>query len=261
MVALPVLSARGAHREAVPAVLSHPSAFTQCLHPLGIACLMRSGITVPGSEAGSAVTPLPDPRVWFQCQVAAVRLQVMGNSACPHRSHHHRKTDHHAELGVTAYGGELSAILAALFALFALFARQSALPVLVGVAGGAFAGPVAWNAILRATAANQFFVDAPIPVFPISWQDTGSRVFALATLALILGSGLLRTESGGRLSVLGALAALIVDIYLYRDKRRAERTASCPSCRSLATRGRDNAASGAPIRFAVLSFRSSRSST
>jgi hypothetical protein len=87
--------------------------------------------------------------------------------------------------GVIAYGGALSAILAA---LSALAARQRALPVLVAVAGGAFAGPVAWNAILRATAANQFFVDAPIPVFPISWQDTGSGVFALATVALILGA-------------------------------------------------------------------------
>lgn len=117
--------------------------------------------------------------------------------------------------GVIAYGGALSALLAV---LFALAARERALAVLVVAAGGAFAGPVAWNAILRATAANQFFVDAPIPVFPISWQDTGSAVFALAALAFVLGAGPLRTGSGGRLtllSVLGALAALLVDTYLY----------------------------------------------
>jgi hypothetical protein len=117
--------------------------------------------------------------------------------------------------GVIAYGGALSAILGV---LFALAVRQRALPVLVAITAGAFAGPVAWNAMLRATAANQFFVDAPIPVFPISWQDTGSGVFTFATLALLLGAGPLRTESGGRvtlLGVLGALAALIVDIYLY----------------------------------------------
>lgn len=117
--------------------------------------------------------------------------------------------------GVIAYGAALSAILAV---LFALAARARTLPVLVAVAAGTFVGPVAWNAILRATAANQFFTDAPIPVFPISWQDAGSGVFALATLALILGVGPLRTASGGRLtllSALGALAALIVDIYLY----------------------------------------------
>lgn len=113
------------------------------------------------------------------------------------------------------YGGALSAVLAA---LFALAARARSLPILLAVAAGAFAGPVAWNSMLRATAANQFFVDAPIPVFPISWQDTGSGVFGLATLALILGGGPLRAGSGGRLallSLLGALAALLVDIYLY----------------------------------------------
>lgn len=117
--------------------------------------------------------------------------------------------------GAITYGAALSAILAA---LLVLAAGARTLPVLVAIATGAFAGPVAWNAILRATAANQFFVDAPIPVFPISWQDTGSGVFTLATLALILGAGPLRTASGGRLtllSLLGALAALIIDIYLY----------------------------------------------
>jgi hypothetical protein len=117
--------------------------------------------------------------------------------------------------GVIIYGAVLSAVLAV---LFTLGARERAPATLVAVTVGTFAGPVAWNAILRATAANQFFVDAPIPVFPISWQDTGSGVFTLAALALVLGSGPLRTGSGGRLvllSVLGALAALVVDIYLY----------------------------------------------
>jgi hypothetical protein len=116
---------------------------------------------------------------------------------------------------VIAYGGALSALLAV---LLALAARERAPAVLVVIAAGAFAGPVGWNAILRATAANQFFVDAPIPVFPISWQDTGSGVFALAILAVILGIGPLRTRSGARLtllSLLGGLAALIVDVYLY----------------------------------------------
>lgn len=87
--------------------------------------------------------------------------------------------------------------------------------VLLTVALGAFAGPVAWNAILHATAANQFFVGAPIVVFPISWQDTGSGVFALAALAVLLGLGPLRAEPGRRvllLALLGALAALLVDL-------------------------------------------------
>lgn len=117
---------------------------------------------------------------------------------------------------IIAYGAALSALLAV--ALVALVAGQHRPSVLLTVALGAFAGPVAWNAILRATTANQFFVDAPILVFPISWQDTGSGVFALAALAVLLGLGSLRTEPGRRVllvALLGALAALLVDIYLY----------------------------------------------
>jgi hypothetical protein len=118
--------------------------------------------------------------------------------------------------GVIAYGAALSALLAVV--LVALIGRQRSPGVLVAVAVGTFAGPVAWNAILRATAANQFFVDAPIAVFPVSWQDTGSGVFTLAALAVLLGLGPLRTEPGRRLTLvalLGALGALLVDIYLY----------------------------------------------
>ena len=66
--------------------------------------------------------------------------------------------------------------------------RQRAIGVGGAVAVRAFAGPFAWNAILRAVNAPQFFGDAALPVFPVSWQDTGS-LFAYATLALILGVG------------------------------------------------------------------------
>jgi hypothetical protein len=117
--------------------------------------------------------------------------------------------------GVIIYGAVLSALLAV---VFALLARERHPAVLVAMALGAAGGPIAWNAILRATAANQFFVDAPIPVFPISWQDTGSGVFALAALGLLLGVALPATSSPRRVSVLallGGLAALLVDIYLY----------------------------------------------
>jgi hypothetical protein len=101
--------------------------------------------------------------------------------------------------GVIAYGAALSALLAVV--LVALIGRQRSPGVLVAVAVGAFTGPVAWNAIVRATAANQFFVDAPIPVFPVSWQDTGSGVFTLAALAVLLGLGPLRNEPGRRLTL------------------------------------------------------------
>jgi hypothetical protein len=118
--------------------------------------------------------------------------------------------------GTITYGAALSAVLAVL--LVAFLARERRPVVLVSTAAGAFAGPVAWNAILRATGGSTFFVDAPIPVFPISWQDTGSGVFALAALTLLLGFGPLRAAPGRRVALLagvGAVGALLVDIYLY----------------------------------------------
>jgi hypothetical protein len=55
-------------------------------------------------------------------------------------------------------------------------------------------------------------------VFPISWQDTGSGVFTLAAVSLLLGFGPLGTSPGrrvARVAAFGALATLLVDIYLY----------------------------------------------
>jgi hypothetical protein len=118
--------------------------------------------------------------------------------------------------GTIAYGAVLSAVLAVI--LVAVLGRQRRPGVLGSAALAALAGPLAWNAILRATSANQFFTDAPIRIFPVSWQDTGSGVFTLAAAALILGLGPLRTRPAARATVLAflaALAALLVDVYLY----------------------------------------------
>jgi hypothetical protein len=114
--------------------------------------------------------------------------------------------------GEILYGAVLSAIAAGVGLL--LVARRLA-PVTAMIAGvaSAFAAPVAWNAILRATHANRFFTDAPIAAFPISWQDTGSGVFtfALATLAIAAVAPRLAAR---RLALVAGVAAL-VDVYLY----------------------------------------------
>jgi hypothetical protein len=113
------------------------------------------------------------------------------------------------------YGAILSGIVAAVGLRFLLRERRPA--VLVTGAVAALLGPLAWNAILHHTGGD-FFVDAPIVVFPISLQDTGSGVFATALSALLLGFGPLRLASGRRLALattVCGLAALLVDIYLY----------------------------------------------
>jgi hypothetical protein len=119
-------------------------------------------------------------------------------------------------LGVIGYGAALSAILAA--ALVALAVRPRRPVVIATAALAAAAGPVAWNAILNTVHAPGFFTDAPIPVFPISWQDTGSGVFTLALAALMLGLGPLAAAPGRQVTLTALLAgvgALLVDIYLY----------------------------------------------
>jgi hypothetical protein len=115
-----------------------------------------------------------------------------------------------------AYGAALSVVLAAALVAALVRPRQPLVIVTAGLAAGA--GPVAWNAILNTVHAPGFFTDAPIPVFPISWQDTGSGVFALAVAALALGLGPLGAAPGRRVAVaalLAATAALVVDVYLY----------------------------------------------
>jgi hypothetical protein len=117
--------------------------------------------------------------------------------------------------GVIGYGAALSAVLAV---VIAFVVRERRLWVLVSVAASAVLGAVAWNAILRATRADQFFHDAPIPLFPVSWQDTGSGVFSVAVAAVLLGFGATRADPARRLAVLAVLAglaALLVDVYLY----------------------------------------------
>jgi hypothetical protein len=118
--------------------------------------------------------------------------------------------------GSIAYGAALSAVVAA--ALVALALRERRPSVLVAAALAAAAGPLAWNAILRHTGGEGFFVDAPFAAVPASWQDTGSGVFATAAAALVLGLGPLRSARAGRAAAAAALcglAAFLVDVYLY----------------------------------------------
>ncbi|MEU6807910.1 hypothetical protein ABZ920_02605 [Streptomyces sp. NPDC046831] len=55
-------------------------------------------------------------------------------------------------------------------------------------------------------------------VFPVSWQDTGSGAFTLAVASLGYGLGPLvaqPTRTSIRYAPLAAVAALLVDVYLY----------------------------------------------
>ena len=117
--------------------------------------------------------------------------------------------------GAVAYGVILSAVAAA--AGFWLVLRERRPSVVLTAALATLAAPLAWDLILRHTGGH-FFTDAQGLVFPVSYEDTGSGVFATALSSLLLGFGPLHAENGRRVA-LGAtvcgLAALLVDIYLY----------------------------------------------
>src|SRR5947208_16611756 len=115
------------------------------------------------------------------------------------------------------YGAALSTIIAAV--VFVFVRRERAAIVLVPALAATFLGPLAWNAILHraATDADGFFVDIPFKPFPVSWQDTGSGVFTLATAALFL-SVARRDDKAWPvlgLALTAAAVAFLVDIYLY----------------------------------------------
>jgi len=117
--------------------------------------------------------------------------------------------------GAVAYGVVLSGVAAA--AAVALLLRERRRAVVVTAAVAAAVAPLGWDLILRHTGGN-FFVDAPGYVFPVSYEDTGSGVFAMALAALALGLGPLRAAPGRRLTlaaIVCGLAALLVDVYLY----------------------------------------------
>jgi hypothetical protein len=118
--------------------------------------------------------------------------------------------------GVIAYGAVLSAVVAGL--VVGAVARGHRLTAGLAAAIGAAAGAASWNAILYATHGQSFFTDAPIPVLPASWQDTGSGVFTIAVTAVLMALSALHDRPARQVvgwSVLAGLAAFVVDVYLY----------------------------------------------
>ena len=117
--------------------------------------------------------------------------------------------------GAVAFGVVLSGVLTVV--ALALIFRERRGSVLAAAAFAAAAGPLAWDLVLRHTGGD-FFVDAPGHVFPISFEDAGSGVFATALAAIVLGFGPLRAGTAKELAVAATtcgVVALLVDIYLY----------------------------------------------
>jgi hypothetical protein len=115
--------------------------------------------------------------------------------------------------GTILYGAALSAILA-VAAVFLIAGERKPL-VLALVALSAILGPLGWNAVLHSAGNDDFFHDAPVSVFPVSWQDCGSGVWTLALASVVQGVIQTRARRALLLALLTALVAWLVDIYLY----------------------------------------------
>jgi len=117
----------------------------------------------------------------------------------------------------TILGG--AAMTAAITTLaLVVIGRERRPAILVAAIAASALAPIAWNAVLRATHANEFFTDAPIAVLPASWQDTGSGVVTFGAVAAVLGAGPARNQPAKRVVILAAIAgvvAFLVDVYVY----------------------------------------------
>src|SRR3954452_15209101 len=107
--------------------------------------------------------------------------------------------------GAVAFGVVVSSVFAAAALALGLRERRPSVLVVGGLA--AALAPLCWDLILRHTRGD-FFVDAPGVVFPVSFEDAGSGVFATALAALALGFGPLRAASGRRLALAAATCGI-----------------------------------------------------
>src|SRR5258706_6059036 len=107
--------------------------------------------------------------------------------------------------GAVAYGVALSVLLAVIAVRLLLHERSSSVLAIAGGAAGL--APLLWDLILRHTG-GRFFTDAPGLVFPVSYEDTGSGVFATALSALAPGFGPMGASSGRRLASTAAVCGL-----------------------------------------------------
>jgi hypothetical protein len=114
------------------------------------------------------------------------------------------------------YDAALSAVVAGA-ALTALARPRQPAVILTGALATAV-GPLAWNAILRATHASQFFTDAPYASCPPAGKTPAPASLPWPPPPSSWGSGRWPPPRPRRtigLAVLCGLAAFLVDVYLY----------------------------------------------
>ena len=115
--------------------------------------------------------------------------------------------------GSIFFGAVVSAVVA--LAVAVALARERGPMTLALVTLTALLGPIAWNAVLHSAGSDDFFVDAPVAVFPVSWQDVGTGVWTLALAGALQGLSQKVARRGALLALCTAVPAFLVDIDLY----------------------------------------------
>ena len=96
--------------------------------------------------------------------------------------------------------------------------RERDARTLVVVALSACGGTWLWNGMLNVRHAGVIDGDIAFTPFPISWQDTGTTIFAFAVITLVLLASVHRNEPGHRtlkVASIASFAVLLVDIYTW----------------------------------------------
>lgn len=101
-------------------------------------------------------------------------------------------------------------------ALWAL--RERNRRTLAVTAGAVCAGTWLWNLMLNVRHAAVIDGDIPFKPFPISWQDTGTGIFAFAFATVALIATIHRNEPGHhtlKVAGIAAVAAFLMDLYTW----------------------------------------------
>ncbi len=112
--------------------------------------------------------------------------------------------------------GSIVGPIVSVAALWALRGRHRTTLAVSAVA--VFAGTWLWNVMLNVRHATMIDGDIPFKPFPISWQDTGTGIFAFAFTAAALLATVHRHQPGFRtlkIAGIAATAALVMDIYTW----------------------------------------------
>src|SRR3954451_11621311 len=105
--------------------------------------------------------------------------------------------------GTVASGAVISALLATAGVFLFANERRGRVALTAGFTTGlAVAG---WDAVLEVTHAREMFAAATLSAFPVSWQDGGCGVTALAATMVVLGCGLRRGAKAVHLVLIGLL--------------------------------------------------------